>query len=145
MAIAVRPSTSADPVDLLEAAMGGAFQRDPAHANSFQYCATTCFSCQIYFPFPNNLQNAGYMFSRRKSRISVNRTWRRRLEYMRGSCNGYDKDRSVKVDVRSGDLVRFGVDGGGGLMACSYVTQRGWVSASLRIVMIRRSLKGFIE
>ncbi|KIJ36188.1 hypothetical protein M422DRAFT_261519 [Sphaerobolus stellatus SS14] len=73
-------------------------------------------------------QSAGYIFSRRKSRTSANRTWMRRLEYMRGSCSGYDKDRSVEVDIRSGDLVRFGVGGGGGSMACSYATRRGWES-----------------
>ncbi|KIJ51767.1 hypothetical protein M422DRAFT_26505, partial [Sphaerobolus stellatus SS14] len=130
MVIAVRPSTSADPVDLLEAAMGGMLKRDPARVNSysktmsiivwsgsnilghtFQYCATTCFPYRIYFLFPNSLQNAGYTFSRRKLRTSANRTWRRRLEYMRGSCTGSDKDRYVEVDVRSSDLVRLGVDG----------------------------------
>ncbi|KIJ51788.1 hypothetical protein M422DRAFT_26517, partial [Sphaerobolus stellatus SS14] len=96
----LRPSTSADPVDLLEAAMRGMFKRDPARANSFsktisiivssgsnilghtfQCSATTCFPCRIYFPFPNSLQNTGYIFSRRKSRTSTNKTWRR-LEYM---------------------------------------------------------------
>ncbi|KIJ51753.1 hypothetical protein M422DRAFT_244094 [Sphaerobolus stellatus SS14] len=123
------PSTSADPVDLLEAAMRGMFKRDPARANSFsktisiivssgsnilghtfQCSATTCFPCRIYFPFPNSLQNTGYIFSRRKSRTSTNKTWRR-LEYMRGSCTS-DGGGGLRrhVRMRLGEETRTFVD-----------------------------------
>ncbi|KIJ40495.1 hypothetical protein M422DRAFT_256455 [Sphaerobolus stellatus SS14] len=117
----LRPSNSVDPVDLLEAAMGGMLERDPARANSysktisivvwsgrnilgytFQYCATTCFPCQVYLPF----QVASKM----------------QVSSSAGANQGHPQ---IGLGVE-GDLVRFGVDGGGGSMACSYATRRGW-------------------
>ncbi|KIJ36159.1 hypothetical protein M422DRAFT_261487 [Sphaerobolus stellatus SS14] len=47
------PSTSADPVDLLEAAMGGMLERDPARANSYHPSQASLSS------LPLNVQDAG--------------------------------------------------------------------------------------